>query len=210
MGHARLWSERVALILVGVAIAAVCYAATIKANLGLGPLYAVQEGVSGHLGISIGRSVWVVGATLCVIAALLRMLPGPATVALPFLMGIFLDAILPHMPEINGLALRLAVVVIATWFMALGGALVIRARIGAAAPDLCMLAISRNTGRSNRAVRLTMEGSWLVMGWLLGGTIGVGTVITGVLVGPALQFWIERVTPTFSAEAPPVSLLELS
>jgi uncharacterized membrane protein YczE len=152
----------------------------------------VQQGVSRHLDITLGHAVMVVGATLCVIAALLRMWPGPGTVALPFIMGFYLDAFLPHTPTPHGIVLRLVVVAAATWMMALGGAIIIRARVGAAAPDLCMLAISKRTGRSNRGVRLAMEGSWLVMGWLLGGTIGVGTVITGLLIGPALHFWIQR------------------
>jgi len=193
MGQVRRWLARIALVVGGCFVSAVCYAATIKADLGLGPLYAVQQGVSEHLDISIGRAVWVVGGTLCVIAAVIRLFPGPATIALPFIMGTQLDLILPHMPEIHGLLVRLVVVAVATWMMALGGAFVIRARTGAAAPDLVMLAISRRTGRSNRSVRLAMEASWLLMGWLLGGTIGVGTVMTGLLIGPALHFWIERV-----------------
>jgi uncharacterized membrane protein YczE len=184
-------ANRVALVLGGAFISAVCYTATIKADLGLGPLFAVQQGVSEHLGISLGRAVMVVGGTLCVIAALMRMWPGPGTVSLPFIMGVMVDTVLPHMPDLNGRALRLIVVAVASWCMCLGGAMVIRARVGAAAPDLCMLALSERTGRTNRSVRLAMELSWLVMGWLLGGTIGVGTVMTGLLIGPALHFWIE-------------------
>jgi uncharacterized membrane protein YczE len=193
MGQAKQWGGRVALLFGGCFISAVCYAFTIKADLGLGPLYAVQQGVARHLHITQGHAVMIVGATLCVVAALMRMWPGPGTLSLPFIMGGYLDALLPHTPTPHGLVLRLGVVVVASWVMALGGALVIRGRVGAAAPDLCMLAIAERTGRSNRSVRLAMEGSWLVLGWLFGGTIGVGTVITGLLIGPALHFWIERV-----------------
>jgi uncharacterized membrane protein YczE len=193
MGQAREWAARLGLLFGGCAISAACYALTVKADLGLGPLYTVQQGVSRHLDITLGHAVMVVGATLCVIAALLRMWPGPGTLALPFIMGVYLDAFLPHTPVAHGLVLQLVVVAVATWFMALGGALVIRARVGAAAPDLCMLAFSKRTGRSNRTVRLAMEASWMVMGFLLGGTIGIGTVITGLLIGPALHFWIARV-----------------
>jgi uncharacterized membrane protein YczE len=189
----RLLAARVALVFAGAAISAVAFTATIKADLGLGPLFAVQQGISEHLHITLGHAVMVAGATLCVVAALLRTWPGPGTVSLPFIVGVIVDAVLPHMPDLNGIVVRLLVVVVGTSMMTLGGALVIRARIGAAAPDLCMLALSQRTGRSNRAVRLAMEGSWLVMGWLLGGTIGVGTVITGLLIGPSLHFWIQVV-----------------
>lgn len=187
------WLSRGALVVGGAFISAVCYALTIKADLGLGPLYAVQEGISEHLEITVGQSVMVVGATLCVIAALLREWPGLGTVSLPFIMGSMVDAILPHTPDLDGLVLGLVVVAVASWFMALGGALVIRSKIGAAAPDLVMLALSRRSRFNNRQVRLAMEASWLAMGWLLGGTIGVGTVMTGLLIGPALHFWIEQI-----------------
>jgi uncharacterized membrane protein YczE len=193
MGPARQWIGRVALVVGGAAISAVAYTATIKADLGLGPLFAVQQGIAEHLHITLGHAVMVTGATLCVLAALMRRWPGPGTVALPFIVGVIVDAVLPHMPEVHGIVVRLLVVVAGTLLMTLGGAFVIRARIGAAAPDLCMLALSERTGRSNRAVRLAMEGSWLVTGWLLGGTIGVGTVITGLLIGPSLHFWIQVV-----------------
>ena len=210
MGQARDWAQRVVLLFGGCFISAVCYALTIKADLGLGPLYAVQQGVARHLHITQGRAVMVTGSILCVIAASLRMWPGIGTVSLPFIMGSYLDWLGPHTPAPHGLVARLLVVVVASWFMALGGAIIIRGRVGAAAPDLCMLAVSQRTRRSNRAVRLCMEASWIAMGWLLGGTIGVGTVITGALIGPALHFWIELVTTPSSGASPVVSALEIS
>ncbi len=183
---------KAACIVAGAAIAAGCYAATIKAALGLGPLFVVQQGIARHLDITIGQSVMIVGSALCVIAVFLREWPGVGTVSLPFLMGSMVDAILPHMPTIDGLVLRVLVVVVASFFMALGGALIIRSKLGAGAPDLVMLALSRLTRFNNRQVRLGLEGSWLVMGWLLGGSVGVGSVVTGLMIGPSLHFWIER------------------
>ena len=183
---------RVAALVGGAAISAMGYAATIKAALGLGPLFVVQEGVAGHLDITIGRSVMIVGSCLCVIAMAMREWPGIGTVSLPFLMGSMVDAMLPHTPTPGGLALRLTVVVVSTIVMALGGALIISSRLGAGAPDLVMLGISRLTRFNNRQVRLALEASWLTMGWLLGGVVGVGSVITGLLIGPALHFWISR------------------
>lgn len=184
--------NRIALIVAGAAVSAVMYAVTIKADLGLGPLYVVQEGIAGHLGITIGQSVMVAGSTLCVLSMLMKEWPGFGTVTLPFLMGSMVDATLPHTPEISGLALRVLVVVVASFFMAFGGALIIRSRLGAAAPDLVMLGLSRLTKQNNRNVRLAMEATFIGTGWLLGGKVGVGTVITGAMIGPALHFWIQR------------------
>ena len=180
------------LLVAGCALSTLCYALTIRATLGLGPLYVVQQGLARTVGMSIGHAVVVTGLALVLLSMALRVLPGPGTLALPVLGGVLLDAVLPAMPSLHGMWLRAAVVVVATWFMALGGALVIRASIGVAPYDAVMLGLGARTGRSLRAIRLAMELTMLVCGWLLGGTVGAGTVVTGVLIGPALHFWLVR------------------
>ena len=55
-----------------------------------------------------------------------------------------------------------------------------------------MLGLSRLTRQNNRNVRLAMEASFIAVGWMLGGSVGVGTVITGLMIGPSLHFWLER------------------
>ncbi|MDP1795456.1 MAG: hypothetical protein Q8K63_15055 [Acidimicrobiales bacterium] len=184
--------RRVAFLVGGAAVASLAFAATIKAALGLGPLFVVQEGIAGQLDISIGRAVMIVGSCLCVIALAMREWPGVGTVVLPFLIGAMVDGVLPHTPTPGGVVLRVVVVVVSTFAMALGGALIINSRLGAGAPDLLMLGLSRLTGVNNRSVRLALEAGFLLLGWLLGGVVGIGSVVTGVLIGPMLHFWIER------------------
>lgn len=186
---------RSALLVAGCALATWCYALTIRAALGLGPLYVVQQGLARLTGMSIGRAVTVTGLAFLVVAVLLRQFPGPGTVVLPVLGGFLLDAMLPDTPALHGMWLRVAVVVLATWFMALGGAMVIRGAVGISPYDAVMLGLRGRSGRSLRAIRAAMELTMLVCGWLLGGTVGVGTVITGLLIGPAMQFWLVRLLP---------------
>lgn len=188
-GRGRLVT-RVASLLVGCCISTFCYALTIRASLGLGPLFVVQQGVARIIGTGIGQGVMVVGVVMVLVALALRSWPGPGTLALPFLSGGLLDLIVPHVPAISGLGLRLAVVAAATWGMALGGALIIGAAVGVAAYDAVMLGLRRLSGRSLRIVRLAMELTMLGCGWLLGGSVGVGTAITAVLIGPGMQFWL--------------------
>ena len=192
--------ERVALVVAGAFISTVAYAATIRARLGLGPLFAVQEGLARHTGLSLGRCVMVAGVALVGFALAVGTRPGPGTMALPFLMGAMLDAVLPHLAEINGLVFRFAAVVVGTWFMCCGGALVIRAALGASAIDGVMLGLTNKTGWNIRRVRLGMEATMLALGWIVGGSIGVGTVITAMLVGPALHFWLNLVDKKDAAE----------
>jgi uncharacterized membrane protein YczE len=184
---------RVALLLTGSLISTICYAVTIRARLGLGPLYVLQDGIARHAGITIGTSVTLTGFALVFVAGALRSWPGPGTLLLPLLGGVTLDRLLPHVPILHGWPLRLAAVVAATWMMALAGALMIRASVGVAAYDAVMLGLQRIFARPLSPIRLAMEASALVAGWLLGGAIGVGTVITGLLIGPGIQFWLARI-----------------
>ena len=188
-GPGRLPLRGVELV-VGSAISTACYALTVRVGLGLGPLFVVQDGLSRHLGVSLGTAVMLVGVATVLLAMTLRSWPGPGTLVLPFLGGGLMDLFLPMTPTPHGTAVRVGAVVLATWFMALGGALVIRSALGAAAYDLVMLGLHRRLGGPIAAVRVAMELTMLGCGWLLGGSIGVGTVVTGLLIGPAMHFWI--------------------
>lgn len=197
---------RVALLLGGSLVVTTCYAVTIRAGLGLGPLFVLQDGVAINAGIAIGTSVIVTGFAFVAITLLLRYRPGPGTLALPILGGLTLDALLPHVPTLHGWLFRTAAVLLATWIMALGAAMTILASVGVAAYDAVMLGLRRVLGRPLAPIRVAMEATVLTAGWLLGGSVGVGTVITGLLIGPGIQFWLGRIggpstAPAFTARA---------
>jgi uncharacterized membrane protein YczE len=182
---------RIVLLLGGSLIATTCYALTIRAGLGLGPLFVLQDGVARQAGIAIGTAVTVIA--LVFVAVFLRFLPGIGTLVLPILGGATLNAMLPFVPPLHGWLLRITSVVLASWTMALGGALIIRASVGVAAYDAVMLGLRRVTGRPLAPIRLAMEATVLTVGWLLGGAVGIGTVITGLMIGPSMQFWLHLI-----------------
>jgi uncharacterized membrane protein YczE len=185
--------KRGILLFGGCMVVTVCYAVTIRANLGLGPLYVLQDGLGLHAGIAIGTAVIVTGFAFVGVALALRYPLGPGTLVLPVVGGLALDAMLPHLGTIHGDLLRTVAVFMATWVMALGGAMTIKASVGVSSYDAVMLALGRLTGRPLAPIRVTMEATVLVAGWLLGGSVGVGTIITGLLIGPGIQFWLRRI-----------------
>jgi len=203
----RPWhaAGRAGLAIAGCTLTTFCFAVTIRANLGLGPLFAVQDGVAHQLGVSIGTSVMVVGVAMVVVAVVLRSSLGPGTLALPFLGGALLDLMLPHLPTIHGWVLQLACVVVASWFMGLGGSLIIKGALGAAAYDAIMMGLHRRIRGPIVVIRLAMETGMLVLGWVLGGAIGVGTVITGLLIGPSMHIWLRLLGVTRPADEPTTS-----
>ncbi len=195
--RARSLAARTGALGAGAFVSSVCYAVTIRAHLGLGPLYVLQAGVARQLGVTIGHGVMLVGVALVGVAIAMRWRPGPGTLALPFIGGGLLDWLLPHIGTIQGVGARLVAVAVASWFMGLAGALMIRAAIGFAAYDGIMVALGRISGCPLALIRLAMEATVLTAGWVLGGPVGVGTAMTGVLIGPAIQFWLRVLrTPT--------------
>jgi uncharacterized membrane protein YczE len=194
----------VTLLLTGSLMVTICYAVTIRAGLGLGPLYVVQDGVARQMGITIGTSVMVTGFALVFVAVGLRSWPGPGTLVLPLLGGVTLDALLPHLPNLHGWPLRVGAVLVATWMMALAGTLMIRASVGVAAYDAVMLGLRRVLGRPLGPTRMAMEMTALMGGWLLGGSVGMGTAITGLLIGPGIQFWLRVIGGSTKAVAPAI------
>ena len=153
----------------------------------------LQDGVARHLHIALGTSVIVIGLALIVLAAALRVPPGPGTLVVPLLGGITLNELLPHLPELHGVPLRFAAVIVATLMMGLSGAVMIRTSVGVAAYDGVMLGLQPMLGKPLGTTRLAMEATVFVAGWLLGGSVGVGTALTGLLIGPAIQFCLRAI-----------------
>jgi uncharacterized membrane protein YczE len=213
-------AARTAMFLAGAVLSTYCYALTIKANLGLGPLFAFQDGVARTAGIALGTSVTIVGVGMIILAALFRSWPSPGTIVLPFLTGAILAPLVRISPSLHGYLPRFVLVIVATWLMALGGALSIRCAFGASAYSQLMLVLHRLTRWKIVFAQLALELTMLTLGWTLGGSIGVGTLITGLLIGPSLQFWLRLIGGLPSgarplvaapeAEAPHAALVELT
>jgi uncharacterized membrane protein YczE len=194
---------RIALFATGSTLATLCYGLTIRAGMGLGPLFVLQDGLAIRGGFSIGTAVIVTGFAFVAIAMALRSWPGPGTLILPVLGGVSLNVMLPYLPTISGQPLRLVVVVAASWFMGLGGAMMIAAALGVSAYDSVMLGLCRMLRRPVVTVRLAMEFTVFALGWALGGAVGLGTAITAVLIGPSIHLWL-RVLQRPSVAVPAV------
>ena len=183
-------AARTAWFLAGIFVSTLTYGLTLKADLGLGPLFVIQDGLHERLGISIGTAVTWTGVAFVLLACAFRSWPGVGTVIGPFISGPLLDWMLPHLPDLHGYVLRLVVCTAAIWVMALGGAMGIKGRLGIAGLDALMLGIHRVTHVAVARVRLGLEASMCLVGWLLGGSVGIGTVICGALIGHGIQFWL--------------------
>lgn len=181
---------RIARVLLGVLLSSWAFLFIVHAHLGTGPWHVVQQGLSAHLGIALGSAVWVTGSVFFVAALATGERPGVATLASILLGGTYINLLAATVHDVHGVAARCAALVGGTLVMTFGGALYMSAALGASPLDALMTGIYRRTPWSLRSVRLGLEVFGLALGWVLGGEVGVGSVLIGVCVGPLIQFWL--------------------
>ena len=182
--------SRAGVFLLGLISSCTAYCLTVRADIGLGPLFLVQVALEGNLGLSAGTTAMVFGLVLVAMSAIVRGGVGIGTLLAPILGGIIIDLALPLIPTVHGLALQVAACAFGTVVMMLGGAFITQANFGVGGMDGLMRGLSRKTDAPLGHVRLAMEASLLLCGLLLGSKAGIGTIITALLVGHSYQFWI--------------------
>jgi hypothetical protein len=181
----QLWTG---LVLYGLSLALV-----VRAGLGLAPWDVLHQGLARVTGLSIGTWVVLLSVVVLLLWIPLRVRPGIGTLSNALLVGTTLDLWLWLLPEPDGLPLRIVVLAAGVGLNAVATALYIGARLGPGPRDGLMTGIAAR-GHSVRAVRTAIEGSVLLLGLVLGGTAGVGTVVYALGIGPLVHPLLPRLT----------------
>jgi uncharacterized membrane protein YczE len=143
--------------------------------------------VAKHTFLAIGGATVVISFVVMLLWIPLRQRPGIGTIANAVLIGVAIDAMLPVLPGPGGIASRYGFVFAGIALVGIGSGLYLTAALGPGPRDGLMTGLHFRTGRSLRLIRTLIEGSALVAGAVLGGRVGVGTVVFALLVGPAVQ-----------------------
>lgn len=178
----------------------------IRSTLGLDPWDVFHAGVVAHTGLSFGTVVIGVGFLVLLLWIPLRQLPGLGTLANVVLIGLATDATLLLLDAPTGLAERSALLVGGVVINAFAGALYIGAQLGPGPRDGLMTGLVRRTGLSIRLVRTSLELSVLAVGFLLGGQVGIGTVLYAVAIGPLVQVFLPLTVVRLDPVPPPTSM----
>jgi uncharacterized membrane protein YczE len=175
----------------------------VRARLGLGPWEVLHQGISNRTGVPIGTVGIAVGALVLLGWLPLRQRLGIGTISNVVLIGVTIDVLLANTDDPTNLAVRIACLVAGIVLFGVGSGLYIGAGLGAGPRDGLMTGIAgRNAKRSIRTIRTAIELSALAGGWLLGGNVGVGTVLFAFAIGPLVQLSLGRLTiPTLTAPA---------
>ncbi|MGW2818334.1 membrane protein YczE [Streptomyces sp. NPDC001415] len=183
-------TRRLLQLYVGLALYGVSSGLLVRAGLGLEPWGVLHQGLSEHTGISIGVVSIIVGAAVLLLWIPIRQRPGLGTVSNVFAIGIFMDATLAVVPDVHGLLAQVPLTVAAIVCNGVATGLYISARFGPGPRDGLMTGLHKVTGRSIRLVRTSLEVVVVATGFLLGGSLGVGTVLYALAIGPLAQFFL--------------------
>lgn len=187
---------RVVNLLLGLLLFGMSLGLLVRAGLGLAPWDVLHQGLAQRSGLSLGTVVIVVSVLVLAAWIPLRQRPGVGTVANALLVGLFTDLTLTLLPPAGSLGAGITLLVMGTVMNALGTALYVGAGLGPGARDGLMVGLAAR-GYSLRVVRTGIEVAVLAIGWLLGGTVGVGTVVFALAVGPL----VHRLMPLFAVRS---------
>ena len=161
----------------------------IRANLGTSAWAVLEVALAKLLHITVGTMTVINGFVVLIGALLMREKVGWGTLANILSIGPWEDFWLARMPSVtDNLPLQIGMLLAAIFLMGLASAIYIGVDAGAGPRDSMMLAIKRTTGVSIRVARGIIEVTVVVIGWLLGGPAGIGTLVYAVMVGPAVQW----------------------
>ena len=192
---------RIPQLLFGLILYGWSMAMQIEAVLGLDPWDVLHQGIARHVPLTFGQVVVVVGALLLVLWIPLRQMPGLGTVLNVIVIGLAADAGLAIMSQPDSLAARFALLVGGVVLNGLAGALYIGTHLGPGPRDGLWLGVVRKTGLSVRLIRTVVEVTVVVVGFLLGGTVGIGTVVYALGIGPIVQFFLPLVSVNLEERA---------
>jgi uncharacterized membrane protein YczE len=186
--------RRLAQLYAGLVLYGASMALQIRAGLGLDPWDVFHQGVSDRTGLSFGTIVIITGALVLLAWIPLRQRPGIGTISNVFVIGFAVDAALALIPDASWLPAQLTMLASGVVLNAVAGAAYIGAGLGPGPRDGLMTGLVRRTGGSVGAIRTGIEVSVLVAGFALGGTIGLGTVVYALSIGPLLHLMLPALT----------------
>ncbi|WP_216210807.1 membrane protein YczE [Amycolatopsis aidingensis] len=177
------------LILYGISMALMT-----RAGLGLDPWNVLHEGLMKRTGLSFGTVTALASVLALLLWIPLRQRPGVGTVANIVIIAVVVDLARLVLPPQHAFGWQVSLLLGGVLLNALATATYVGARLGPGPRDGLMTGLSRRTGRSIRLIRTCIELTVVAAGWLLGGTLGAGTVLYALAIGPLTQAFLRRVT----------------
>ncbi len=182
--------RRLVQLYVGLALYGASSALLVASGLGLEPWNVLHQGLAELTGLTIGVVSIIVGAAVLLLWIPLRQRPGLGTVSNVFVVGLAMDGTLALLPDVHGLAVRIPLLLAGIVLNGVATGLYISASFGPGPRDGLMTGLHQRTGRSIRLLRTAIEVAVVATGFALGGTVGVGTLLYALAIGPLAQLFL--------------------
>ncbi|MEU6576494.1 hypothetical protein [Streptomyces sp. NPDC046805] len=183
-------ARRLIQLYAGLALYGASSALLVKAGLGLEPWNVLHQGLAELTGLSMGVVLTIVGALVLLLWIPMRQRPGLGTVSNVLVIGFAMDACLAVLPDVHSLAVRIPLLCSGVVLNGMATGLYIAASFGPGPRDGLMTGLHRLTGRSIRLIRTAVEVAVVTTGFTLGGSVGIGTVLYALSIGPLAQFFL--------------------
>jgi len=204
---------RLALLMVGLFFYGLAIAIVVKAELGLGSWDVLHKGLSLHTPLTFGQAGQVTGLIIIGLAFVLGVKPGLGTLANMYFVGFWIDLlgnanVIPLAAPIGGLLAQIAWVIGAILLLGLATGLYLKAQLGAGPRDSLMLSLVKRTGWRVAICRVIIEITVCAVGWLMGGPVGIATLMVAFGIGPSVELGLKLCRVRVKTAAHPSPALE--
>ncbi|MGW3627030.1 membrane protein YczE [Streptomyces sp. NPDC000880] len=186
----RHLTRRLLQLYIGLTLYGVSSALLVRGGLGLEPWGVLHQGLAELTGLTIGVVSIIVGAVVLLLWIPIKQRPGLGTVSNVFVVGVAMDSTLALVPDAQGLGVQIGVLIGGIVLNGVATGLYISARFGPGPRDGLMTGLHSVTGRSIRLVRTAIEVVVVATGFVLGGSVGAGTVAYALAIGPLAQLFL--------------------
>ncbi len=196
--------RRLSQLFVGLILYGVSSSMLLLAGLGVDPWDVFHQGLSRRIGLGVGTWAIIVGLGVLLLWIPLRQRPGLGTVCNVIVVGLVIDVMLATIHPIHDLPAQIAVMLVAVILNGIATGAYIGAGLGPGPRDGLMTGLAAR-GHSIRIVRTSIELTVLAVGWILGGTVGIGTVVYALGIGPIAHISIPRLAIAKPADTAPTA-----
>ena len=183
--------RRITQLVIGLVLFGVGVGLMLQSDLGVPPWDVLHQGLARRFGLTVGIWSIIVSSMVLLLWLPLRQAYGLGTLLNAVIIGVVLDVTAIVLPDADTTAVAWVMLLGGTALIGVASGLYIGANLGPGPRDGLMTGIAKR-GPSIRLTRATIEVSVLIIGWLLGGTFGIGTIVFAVTVGPLVQFFLPR------------------
>lgn len=181
----------VAFLILGLVVFGLGEALLVTAGVGVSPWTVFAQGVTNITGWSLGFATFVVSACVLILWIPLKQTPGMGTILNAIVIALVLEFVLPFLPAFETYAANAGLALVGVLVTGFGGAIYLVANLGPGPRDGLMTGLQAVTRQPIALVRTCLELMAILIGWLLGGTLGLGTVFFALGIGPAMAIGMQ-------------------